>query len=234
MVGVEDRDTKSAVRRFRAPVVDLRVIELSTHAESAGSVQRGLLQHADILACPRCGGNLEFFLDILECNWCGSEYASDCGIPRLFFPHDVLYGPRDLTHQVQDFYEDNPFPKYGDSDSADSLREQSLSSPLARLLDEQLPSKALILDAGCGTGHLANFLGTQKDRQVIGADLSLNSLRQAKKFKDRCGIHNAGFIQMQAAGVVVQQAEGEVLAVLTHLQQIRLGEAGGLLADEAP
>jgi SAM-dependent methyltransferase len=196
MVGVKDRDTKSAVRRFPAPVVDLRVLELSTYSEPPGSVQRGLLQHADILACPRCGGNLEFLLDIVECKWCGSEYASDCGIPRLFFPHDVLYGPRDLTHKVKDFYEENPFPKYGDSDSTDSLHEHLLSSPLARLLDEQLPSKALILDAGCGTGHLANFLGMQKDRQVIGADLSLNSLRQAKKFNDRCGINNAGFIQM--------------------------------------
>jgi SAM-dependent methyltransferase len=164
--------------------------------EPVGCVQHGLLQHAGILVCPRCGGHLEFSLDILECKCCGSEYPSDSGIPRLFFPHDVLYGPRDVTHKVKDFYDENPFPQYEDSDSADSLRERSLASPLARLLDNQLPASALILDAGCGTGHLANFLGMREERQVIGADLSLNSLREAKRFKDRWAVHNAGFLQM--------------------------------------
>jgi SAM-dependent methyltransferase len=196
MVGVQDRDTQAAARRFRAPVVDLRVFELSTHPSPAGSVQRSLLQHAGILVCPRCGGDLEFSVEMLECKWCSSAFASDAGIPQLFFPHDVLYGPRDVTHKVKDFYEDNPFPKYQDSDSRDSLKDRSSASPLARLLDEQLPANALILDAGCGTGQLANFLSMQKDRQVIGADLSLNALQQAKRFKDRCAIQNAGFLQM--------------------------------------
>ena len=196
MVGVQDRDTQAAVRRFPAPMVDLRDFELSTNPGPVGSVQRGLLQHAGILACPRCGGQFEFFLDILGCKWCGSEFPCDSGIPRLFFPHDVLYGPRDVTHKVKDFYDENPFPKYEDTDSSESLREQSLASPLARLLDDRLPAKALILDAGCGTGHLANFLGMRKETLVIGADLSLSSLRQAKRFKDRCAIQNAGFLQM--------------------------------------
>ncbi len=67
---------------------------------------------------------------------------------------------------------------------------------LRRLLDSQISPQARILDAGCGTGHLANFLALQKDRQVIGADMSINSLQHAKHFKDRCAIHNAGFLQM--------------------------------------
>ena len=175
-------------------MVDLRVLELKSYP--AGSVQRGLLQHTGILACPRCSGSVEFFLDILECKWCGSEFPCDSGIPRLFFPHDVLYGPGDVTHKVKDFYDENPYPKYEDTDSRDSLRERLLQSPLARHLDEQLPEKAFILDAGCGTGHLANFLALRKDRKVIGADLSLQSLRLAKRFKDRCAIQNAGFMQM--------------------------------------
>jgi len=196
MVGFEDREKKAAVCRFPAPVVDLRVIDLSTYPSPAGSVQRGSFKHAAILCCPRCGGRLGVFLDILECKWCGSEFTSDAGVPRLFFPHDVLYGPRDVTHKVKDFYDENPFPKYDDTESRDSLIERSLASPLARLLDEQLPANAFILDAGCGTGHLANFLGLQKHRHVIGGDVSMKSLLHAKRFKDRCGVHNTDFVQM--------------------------------------
>ena len=40
--------------------------------------------------------------------------------------------------------------------------EQSLDLRWRRLLDEQLPANALILDAGCGTGHLTNFLALRK------------------------------------------------------------------------
>ena len=196
MVGVQDSKVKAAVRRFPAPVVDLRVVELSTQPSPAGSVQHGLLQHAGILSCPRCGGRLEFSLDVLGCKWCSSEYGSDCGIPRLFFPHDVLFGPRDVTQKVKDFYDANSYPKYSDEDSRDSLRERYAALPLARLLNDQVPAGTLVLDAGCGTGQLANFLATQKDRKVIGADLSLQSLLQAKRFKDRGGIPNAGFLQM--------------------------------------
>ncbi len=187
------------VRRFPAPEVDLRelrVVDLNTRNETMAPAQRDSFQQAALLSCPRCGGTLNLFRDILECESCGSEYRSDAGIPRLFFPHDIFYGPRDVTHAVKDFYEANPFPKYKAADSRDSLCQESLASPLARLLDQNLPSNALILDAGCGTGHLTNFLALRKQRQAIGADLSLNSLKIAKTFKDRCAIHNVSFLQM--------------------------------------
>jgi SAM-dependent methyltransferase len=196
MVGAKVRGANAAIRRFPAPVVDLRFLELSPQPSPASSVQHGLPQHAGILVCPRCRGCLEFHVDTLECKWCGSEYLSESGIPRLFFPHDVLFGPRDVTHKVKSFYDENPFPAYAETDSRESLIERSSRSSLARLLDAQLPAGALILDAGCGTGQLANFLALQKKRQVIGADLSLAPLSFAKRFKDRCAIHNAGFLQM--------------------------------------
>ncbi len=148
MVDLQDREVKASVRRFSAPVVDLRFIEFDTFPAPAGSVQHALLQQKEILACPRCGGDLEISPDLLSCAWCGSAYPSDNGIPKLFFPHDVLYGPRDVTHKVKDFYDANPFPKYDDSDLRDSLREKLSTVPLARLLDERLPANARILDAG--------------------------------------------------------------------------------------
>jgi SAM-dependent methyltransferase len=196
MVAEQQQSAKTAARRFPAPQNEFRLFELGPHPSPASSVQCGLLERDGILACPRCGGTLDFFLEALECKWCGTDFESDSGIPRLFFPHDVLYGPHDVTQAVKTFYDANPFPKYDDTDSRDSLRAKSLAHPLARLLDEQLPIDASILDAGCGTGHLANFLSMKGNRQALGADLSLNSLRLAKRFKDRWALHNSGFLQM--------------------------------------
>ncbi len=196
MVGVQNRDRRAAVRRFRAPVVDEQTFELDVPSEPAPSIQHALRENIQVLACPRCGGQLEFFLNALECKWCGSEYRSDSGVPQLFFPHDVLFGPHDVTQKVKSFYEANPFPKYDAHASHETLQEQSQRSRLARLLDDQIPSRALILDAGCGTGHLANFLALRKDRRVLGGDLSISALQHAKQFKDRCGIPNSGFVQM--------------------------------------
>lgn len=63
------------------------------------------------------------------------------------------------------------------------------------MLDEQLPHIAKILDVGCGTGQMTNFLGLGWGRTVIGADLCVNSLKLARAFRDRLAINNAHFVQ---------------------------------------
>ena len=97
---------------------------------------------------------------------------------------------------VKSFYEETPFPNYDDLDGRESLQTKAKRGVFARLLDEQIPRPALVLEAGCGTGQLSNFLGMNWGRTVIGADLCLNSLRLAKSFRDRCSIANAQFVQM--------------------------------------
>ena len=118
------------------------------------------------------------------------------GIPCLFAPNEWPQGRSDVTDMVKAFYEETPFPNYDDLDRRESLRVKAQRGVFARLLDQQLPRGALVLEAGCGTGQLSNFLGMGWGRTVIGADLCLNSLRLAKGFRDRCSIENAHFIQM--------------------------------------
>jgi SAM-dependent methyltransferase len=118
------------------------------------------------------------------------------GIPCLFAPNQWPEGSSDVTDMVKSFYEETPFPNYDDLDGRDSLQTKAKRGVFARLLDEQLPRPALVLEAGCGTGQLSNFLGMNWGRTVIGADLCLNSLRLAKSFRDRCSIANAQFVQM--------------------------------------
>jgi SAM-dependent methyltransferase len=118
------------------------------------------------------------------------------GIPCLFAPNAWPDGKSDVTDLVKSFYEETPFPNYDDLDGRESLQTKAKRGVFARLLDEQLPRPAMVLEAGCGTGQLSNFLGMNWGRTVIGADLCLNSLRLAKSFRDRCSIANVQFVQM--------------------------------------
>lgn len=159
----------------------------------------------------------ESFLDILpllrcpvtfaSLNWDGKaarlrsadgerDYPVADGIPLLFAPNVWPAGKRDVTDMVKNFYEETPFPNYDDLDSRESLRIKARRGVFAQLLDEQLPAGAVVLEAGCGTGQLSNFLGMAWNRTVIGADLCTNSLRLAKSFRDKFAITNVNFVQM--------------------------------------
>jgi SAM-dependent methyltransferase len=147
---------------------------------------------ADVARCPRCSGILSAF----RCGTCGQDYPVTDGIPQLFAPNAWTAEKLDVTDIVKDFYEETPFPNYDDLDSRGSLRAKASQSVFAKLLDEQIAPDALVLEAGCGTGQLSNYLGMAWNRRVIGADLCMNSLRLARGFRDRFGIVNAEFVQM--------------------------------------
>jgi len=151
-------------------------------------------KHFDILACPVCRGRLTGDDQALNCNQCGASYGFDNEIPLLFAPNEGQ--PHDVTGVVKNFYEENPFPNYDDLDTAESLKEKARRGIFAKLLDEQIPQGGLVLEAGCGTGQLTNFLGLHWNRSVFGSDMCLNSLRLAKGFRDRCQVKSAGFVQM--------------------------------------
>jgi SAM-dependent methyltransferase len=118
------------------------------------------------------------------------------GIPCLFAPNEWPANQTDVTDIVQQFYEQTPFPNYDGLDSRDSLRRKARDGVLARLLDEQISHTASVLEVGCGTGQLTNFLGMGWGRTAIGADLCMNSLKLAKGFRDRFSINNAYFMQI--------------------------------------
>ena len=131
----------------------------------------------DIVRCARCGGGLREESVTLACGDCGQHYPVTDGIPQLFVPNEWGEGKLDVTDLVKEFYEETPFPNYDDLDSRESLRSKARAGVFARLLDEQIPPGALVLEAGCGTAQLTNFLGMDWRRRVIGADLCMNSLR---------------------------------------------------------
>jgi SAM-dependent methyltransferase len=152
----------------------------------------------DLLRCPADGSALiwnERTGRLEGENGCHS-FPIEAGIPLLFAPNEWPADKADVTGIVQQFYEETPFPNYDGLDSRDSLRRKARDGVLARLLDEQISHGAKVLEAGCGTGQLTNFLGMGWGRTIVGADLCLNSLKLAKGFRDRFSIANVHFVQM--------------------------------------
>ncbi len=156
-----------------------------------------VVQHIDIFVCPSCGGSLNVSSDHrgIECSTCNSSFKCEEGIPLLFWPNE-WDSKTDVTEAVKSFYEECPFPGYEDIDSDQSLRQKAEKGIFARLLDDQIPYGARILEVGCGTGQLSNFLGMTWGRTIFATDICLNSLKLGQDFKGKNQIDNIAFLQM--------------------------------------
>lgn len=156
-----------------------------------------MARHIDIFICPICAGalNLSANHGRIECVKCGQSFGCERGIPLLFWSNE-WDSKVDVTEAVKAFYEENPFPGYDDVDSKEGLGEKAEKAIYTRLLDDQIPHGARILEAGCGTGQLSNFLGIKWGRTVFATDICLNSLKLGQEFKEKNQIDNVTFFQM--------------------------------------
>lgn len=151
-------------------------------------------EHQQIFHCPGCAGDLRFGDDDVTCSGCGHVFAIEDGIPMLFWPNDWDDSRADVTETVKEFYEETPFPNYDDFDSVASLQRKASEGLFARLLDEQVPPGARVLEVGCGTGQLSNFLSIA-NRTVFASDICLNSLQLGQGFARRHELRRVQFVQ---------------------------------------
>ena len=167
------------------------------HDDLPPALPKLVLDQLDIFMCPACGGSLRVGDRPrgIECATCARSFGCDQGIPLFFWPTEWT-AKNDVTAIVKAFYEATPFPNYDDMESTESLRAKAEQGLSARLLDEQIPHGSRILECGCGTGQLSNFLGLAWGRSVFASDLSLNSLKLANSFKEQHGIPSVCFVQM--------------------------------------
>lgn len=138
-----------------------------------------------LLCCPRCDGSLG---PELRCLGCGTEYSAPDGIPDLRLPGD------ERTERVRQFYSVAPFPGYPPNATLEWLRARASRSRFARLLDEAIGPGARVVEVGCGTGQMSLYLAA-RDRLVVGADLTRQSLQLATTAARRFGIGNALFVE---------------------------------------
>ena len=153
-----------------------------------------LEERAAILCCPGCGGNLQV-ADTLCCSACDRDFSVRGAIPELFWPNEWDAERSDVTDAVKEFYEETPFPDYDEFDSAQSLITKARTGLFAKLLDDQVPAGAVVLECGCGTGQLSNFLSIA-NRTVFGTDLCMNSLGLGQAFKESNDLRRVHFLQM--------------------------------------
>jgi SAM-dependent methyltransferase len=131
----------------------------------------------------------------------------------------------DVGRRVRAFYEGCSFPGYEDVDTPQALADRAGRGVYARLVDEQLPLGARVLDAGCGTGQLTLFL-SMLGRRVVGIDLSHGSLSKGQRFKTKFGLR-AHFAQMNLFQPALREASFDYVftnGVLHHTADA----AGGL------
>lgn len=156
------------------------------------------LENKDIFLCPKCEGNIIISEsgESFKCVSCNKNYDFSQGIMQSFCPHEPMKDPADVTETVRAFYEENPFPNYQNLDSKESLMKKAEQGLFAYLLNQQIPYHARVLEVGCGTGQLSNYLGITAGRNIFGTDLCLNSLKLGQKFKEENNINNTAFVQM--------------------------------------
>ncbi len=195
---------REAYDTFMQSDIDALVLEHAVLVKSdqpanreARAASRGGTEHdraiESLWRCPACGGALQSNGSSAECSGCHTMFKCDDGIWQLFWPHEPFEG--DVTEVVREFYERHPFPSYDDHESLRSLISKSRKGVYAKLLADQIPFNARVLEIGCGTGQLSNFLAIGC-RTVIGTDLCMNSLRLAEDFRRRQGLTRARFVQM--------------------------------------
>lgn len=148
-----------------------------------------------LLRCPACHRTVAGTEAGLQCAGGDHTFAVENGIPLLFVANTWQPGQKDVTDGVKKFYEQTPFPNYDEFDSVAALMQKSRKGLFARLLDEQVPLNSKVLEVGCGTGQLSNFLGIAQ-RDVFGADMCLNSLSLAENFRRKNQLAHVGFYQM--------------------------------------
>lgn len=182
--------------------------------------------HLDVFACPACGGALRIDENV-RCAQCEAAYPVRDGVPHLFIPNDWTPGQADVTDSMQAFYSENPFPNYDGFETVGDLVKRAETGLFARLLNEQAPFNAKVLEVGCGTGQLTNYLGIAQ-RHVFGADMTLNSLALAERFRAANGLERVGFYQMNLFRPIFSPASFDLVicnGVLHHTSGPRAGFA---------
>ena len=148
------------------------------------------------LICPLTGSNL-ISLSKNNIKFEKSEYPVKFEIPCLFVEKDSNNFNTKKLKNVKDFYTKYPFPNYNEFDDLELFLKKAKNHHFSKLISDQIGKDKKILEIGCGTGQLTNYLAaTTFSKKVYGTDLSINSLKLANDFKKKSNINNVEFIQM--------------------------------------
>ena len=148
------------------------------------------------LICPIDGSELKSLSD-KKIKFKKFQFPVRYGIPCLFVEKDHNSTNSSKLNNVKSFYTKYPFPNYNDFDNIDLFLKKAKNHHFSKLISNQLGENKKILEIGCGTGQLTNYLAaTTFSKKVYGTDLSINSLKLANDFRKKSNLNNVKFLQM--------------------------------------
>lgn len=163
-------------------------------APGAGN-DAGLEQRGDALFCPSTGETFPF-VD---------------GIPSLYKP--APWEQTQVTDTIKSFYEENPFPSYEGLEEFGELVSKGTKNPFSRNLLDAIGYNKTVLECGCGTGQLTQFLQLNNNH-VLGIDLSFSSLGLAMEHKRLNQLRRSAFCQMNIFELAIKDDSFDV--VISH------------------
>ncbi len=143
-----------------------------------------------ILKCPLSGDDLIFSEDCLISNVSKNKYKIEDGIYR--FLENLT---DNQTSSVKEFYMEDPFPNYNSFDNLEKFIKKIENNYFVNSISSLISPNDLVLEFGCGTGQLGNFLAATNHSKVISADLTFNSLKLANNFKFKNNIKGIDFFE---------------------------------------
>lgn len=147
----------------------------------------------------------------LRCRETGEVFPLLRGIPSLYHPSPEEGA--DVTARIRSFYEETPFPSYEGLEEYGELVAKGQSNPFSRNLLEAVGYNKTVLECGCGTGQLSQFLQLNNNH-TLGIDLSLASLGLAVEHKTRNQLPRANFCQMNIFELAIKDNSFDV--VISH------------------
>lgn len=99
-----------------------------------------------------------------------------------------------VTKKVNDFYNEAPFPHYGDYDDKSSINLKGDKNLLARDFKNYIGLNKDVLEVGCGTGQLSIYFGIGTNNRVYALDPTMASINLGRNFAKINKINNIKFI----------------------------------------
>jgi 2-polyprenyl-3-methyl-5-hydroxy-6-metoxy-1,4-benzoquinol methylase len=174
-----------------------------------------------LLQCPINSDGLSLANDYLisESNL---KYSIEKNIYRLMPKTNV----DSKTNDVLDFYLENPFPHYNNEKDLETFLKKKDKNFFVNSIKQIIKPNDNVLDFGCGTGQLGNFLAATTSAKIISSDLSINSLRLGNRFASNYNIKGISFVESNIFNPCFKKNSFDLIicnGVLHHLINPYLG-----------